>query len=62
MLSVTQLDKWTVFDDGRVVAEFDTSAEAWRYVDRNEVHSTHLTRRTADKVEGWKLPKRKPAP
>jgi hypothetical protein len=57
MLTVSKLDKWTVFDDGRVVAEFETNAEAWRYVDRNEQHPLHLTQRAADKHEKWKMPR-----
>ena len=47
-------DGWWVLDDGQERAgPFRTSSEAWRWVDRNEVHPLGMTKAEADKAGAY---------
>lgn len=49
---------WDVMrEDGSVAATVPTNADAWRWIDRNEVHPQHMTRAQAERRGAWELPK-----
>lgn len=49
--------EWVVTQGDRVVQRgFTSQAQAWKWVDRNEVHDLHLTREAADLSGRWALP------
>lgn len=46
--------KWEVVNNsGAVIATFATNSAAWRFVDRREVHPTHLSAATADRLDRY---------
>jgi hypothetical protein len=40
--------RWAVLDDGKIIAEFETNREAWRWLDRHERRELWCRRETAD--------------
>jgi hypothetical protein len=49
--------KWIVTDDaGKVLIVEDTSAAAWRFVDRREIHDIGLSNGAATRYGRWRVP------
>jgi hypothetical protein len=56
-MTVTQSNDgtWAVVHDGKVIETFPTNEAGWRWLDRHEVHPSHLTRKTADRLNAYKI-------